>query len=228
MCCVYLFCIWYNEIIFLTPYYIIMFVLPEFKKPYSAFEPYIDAQTMEIHHQKHHGAYVTNLNQALVDGGYHIERIEDIFENITDMSSVIRNNAGGHYNHTIFWSLLHTNMATPSATLALLINQKYGLFDDFKAEFTKAALSVFGSGWVWLVIDNQDQLDIVTTSRQDNPLMSDINRGYPLLGLDVWEHAYYLKYQNRRIEYINAFWSVLDWDMVSERLATRPEMNDLA
>ncbi len=205
-----------------------MFILPELKKPYTAYEPYIDEKTMEIHHQKHHGGYVEKLNRALVEIDYNSDRIEDIFNNIGEFSDTIRNNAGGHYNHTVFWSTLTGTMTTPSMSLMKMITDKFGMLDDFKAEFTKLALSVFGSGWTWLVLNNNNELEIVNTKNQDNPLMSDINAGYQLFGLDVWEHAYYIKHQNKRIEYIRDFWSVLNWDEISMRLSEKPEMNDLA
>ena len=205
-----------------------MFVLPEIKNTYNLYEPYIDAKTMEVHHTKHHAGYIEKLNRALVDMNHDFERIEDLFENITDFSETVRNNAGGHYNHTLFWSLLTDTMTTPSMNLMNLISDKYGMLDDFKAEFTKSVLSVFGSGWAWLVITEAGELDIVTTKNQDNPLMSDIDGGYPLFGLDVWEHAYYLKHQNKRVEYVRNFWSVLDWGEASMRLSEKPEMNDLA
>jgi len=205
-----------------------MFVLPECKKSYTAYEPYIDEKTMNVHHQGHHRGYVEKLNRALVEGGYNFDRIEDIFEHIEDFNSVIRNNAGGHYNHTLYWTLLNDAMTTPSMELMSLINKKYGMLDDFKAEFTKAALEFFGVGWVWLVIDDNNELKIITTKNHDVPLMSDIHEGYPLIVLDLWEHAYYLKHQNKKIDFIKDFWSVLDWDEVSRRLAERPEMNDLA
>jgi Fe-Mn family superoxide dismutase len=186
-----------------------------------------DALTMEIHHQKHHAGYVKKLNQAMVDAGMNTQRIEDLFENITDYPASIRNNAGGHYNHSVFWSILDTKMSTPAPELNEAIAESFGLFEDLKAEFTKAALGVFGSGWCWLVVNAEGKLEIVTTSNQDNPLMSDINKGYPLIGIDVWEHAYYLKYQNKRVDYLNACWSLLDWDVISDRFTNRPEMNDL-
>lgn len=204
-----------------------MFVLPELRNPHSSYEPYIDAETMRIHHEMHHGGYVKKLNQAMVDNDLTTERIEDLFENISEMPTAIRNNAGGHYNHTVFWSLLDDTMATPSPDLFALLNETFGSLDDFKSEFTKQALSVFGSGWCWLVL-NDGKLEITTTKNQDNPLMSDINSGYPLLGVDVWEHAYYLKYQNKRVEYINNIWALIDWDQVSYRFGQKPEMNDLA
>jgi Fe-Mn family superoxide dismutase len=205
-----------------------MFILPECKKPYTAYEPYIDEKTMNVHHLGHHMSYVEKLNRAIVEGGYNYDRIEDIFENIQDFNDAVRNNAGGHYNHTLYWTLLNDTMTTPSMELMNLINTKYGMVDDFKAEFTKAALEFFGAGWVWLVINENNELDIITTKNHDNPLMSDINKGYPLIVLDLWEHGYYLKHQNRKIDFIKDFWSVLDWDEVSMRLSQRPEMNNLA
>jgi len=205
-----------------------MFVLPELRKPYTAYEPYFDAATMEAHYTKHHLGYVTKLNRELADSEHNTERIEDLFEKIDEIPTIVRNNAGAHYNHTVFWTILNTSMSTPSLELMKLITEKYGLLEDFKAEFTKAALSVFGSGWAWLVITEAGELDIVTTPNQDNPLMSHINAGYPLFGLDVWEHAYYLKHHNKRINYVRDFWSLLDWDEVSMRFSQKPEMNDLA
>jgi Fe-Mn family superoxide dismutase len=205
-----------------------MFVLPELKHPYTAYEPYVDETTMMIHHQMHHGGYVKKLNQLLVDQNLNISRIEDIFEDISQYSLAIRNMAGGHYNHTVFWTILDNTMSTPSAELHTAITKTYGSLDDFKAEFTKSALSVFGSGWTWLVVNKEGSIDIVTTSQQDNPLMSDINKGYPIFGVDVWEHAYYLRYQNRRAEYINSLWSLINWHVLSERFSARPEMNNLA
>ena len=205
-----------------------MFVLPDCKRSYSAYEPYIDEKTMRVHHQGHHRAYVEKLNKALVEGGYDFNRIEDIFENIEKFNNVIRNNGGGHYNHTLYWTLLSDSMTTPSEELMTLINKKYGMIEDFKAEFTKAALEFFGVGWVWLVINESNELDIITTKNHDNPLMSDIDKGYPLIVLDLWEHAHYLKHQNKRFDFVKDFWSVLDWEEVSRRLRERPEMNDLA
>lgn len=204
-----------------------MFVLPEFKKSYSDLEPYIDAQTMEIHHTKHHGGYVRKLNQACVDNDLECDRIEDLFERMSELPTAIRNNAGGHYNHTMFWTLLDTKMTRPDTDLHEQIEQTFGGLEDFKAEFTKAALGVFGSGWVWLVAHEDNGLEIVTTKNQDNPLMDDINKGYPILGVDVWEHAYYLKYQNKRVDYIKAMWAVINWEVVSDRYSTRPEMSSI-
>ncbi len=204
-----------------------MFVLPKLKKPYNAFEPYIDERTMYIHHQGHHAKYVEDLNKGLVESGIETERIEDLFERASELSPQVRNNAGGHYNHTLFWTILSDTMSTPSIELNEKILETFGSLDDFKAEFTKHALSVFGSGWTWLVLGENDELFIQNTSMQDNPLMSDLNRrGYPILGLDLWEHAYYLKHQNHRINYIHDFWSVLNWHEVSRRFREKPEMTD--
>lgn len=204
-----------------------MFILPELKRSYSSYEPYIDAKTMEIHHQKHHQGYVEKLNSALIECNNNCDRVEDLFENITDFSDAVRNNAGGHYNHALYWSTLNSIMTNPSVDLMQLISSRYGMMDDFKAEFTKSALGLFGSGWTWLVINKDGELNIINTKGHDNPLMSDINEGYPLFCLDIWEHSYYLKHQNRRLDYINDFWAVLDWDEVSMRLSQRPDMNDL-
>ena len=204
-----------------------MFVLPELKHPHNAFEPYIDAKTMEIHHSKHHDGYVKKLNQALVDHDVKTQRIEDLFENITSYPDSIRNNAGGHYNHSVFWTILDTTVTAPSPELLAALEESFGFLDDFKDKFSTAASSVFGSGWVWLVLNKEGKLEIVATKNQDNPLMSDIDAGYPLFGLDVWEHAYYLNYQNKRTDYINAFWSILNWDEVSRRFEQKPEMNHI-
>lgn len=205
-----------------------MFTLPELKNPYSAYGPYIDAQTMETHHSKHHAGYVKKLNQACIDNNIEPQRVEDLFNDITSLPSAIRNNAGGHYNHTLFWELLSPVMTTPSSELLAKINDDFGGLDAFKNMFNQAALGVFGSGWVWLVVDENNDLKITTTQNQDNPLMSDINTGYPLLGIDVWEHAYYLNYQNRRNEYLENIWALINWEVISGRYAHCLEMNDLA
>lgn len=205
-----------------------MFVLPELRNPYTAYEPYIDAKTMEVHHGQHHAGYIKKLNQACVEADINCECIEDIFAKISELPADIRNNAGGHYNHTLFWSLLDDSMSTPSPELQKALEETFGGLSDFKAEFTKAALGVFGSGWTWLVVNQEGKLEITTTENQDTPLMSDIYTGYPILAVDVWEHAYYLKYQNRRVEYLNAIWSLIDWNVVSERYTHKPKMNDIA
>lgn len=205
-----------------------MYILPKLKCAYDAYEPHIDAETMEIHHSKHHNGYVTKLNQALVDENINEERIESLFENIELYPSSIRNNAGGHYNHTIFWSILcQSSISAPSEELSNAINQTFGNIDTFRDEFLKKAGSVFGSGWCWFVVKDDGSLAIVTTKNQDNPLMSDINTGYPLFGIDVWEHAYYLKYQNKRAEYLEAVWSLLNWGTISQRFENKPEMNEV-
>jgi len=204
-----------------------MFVLPKLKNPTNAYEPYLDAETMGIHHELHHGSYVKKLNQLLVGGNLNISRIEDIFENISDYSGDIRNMAGGHYNHTLFWSWLDNTMSAPSPELHSRIAEDFGDLDAFKNLFTQSAVGLFGSGWVWLVVNKEGKLDIVQTANQDSPLMSDINSGYPIFGIDVWEHAYYLKYKTKRVEYVTALWSLVDWNTISERFSSKPEMNNL-
>lgn len=197
------------------------FTLPPLPYANDALEPHIDAQTMEIHHDKHHNAYVTNLNAALekypeLQG----KSIEELLANNAaavpeDIRTAVRNNGGGHANHSFFWQILKKNEGgAPSGALAEAINQKFGSFDAFKAEFKKAAGGRFGSGWAWLVLDNDGTVSITSTPNQDTPLMEGKT---PLLGLDVWEHAYYLKYQNRRPDYVDAFWNVVNWDEVGSR-----------
>ncbi len=205
-----------------------MFVLPELKYPYSGYGPYFDEETMKVHLEGHHATYLKKLNQALVEHNIDTERIEELFEGADMLPAAVRNNAGGHYNHVLFWSVLTNNMTRPSPELTEAINEKYGMVEDLKAEFTKAALNLFGSGWTWLVLTPEGKLDIVNTQNQDTPLMVDVGKGYPLFGIDLWEHAYYLKYKNDRLSFINAFWALLDWDMISRRFRERPEMNDLA
>ncbi|MCS6824697.1 MAG: superoxide dismutase [Cytophagaceae bacterium] len=194
------------------------FELPELPYTHDALEPHIDKLTMEIHHGKHHNAYVTNLNNAIKGTEWENKSIEEIMANVSKLSPAVRNNGGGHYNHSMFWKVIGPNgQGKPSGELAAAIEKKWGSFDKFKEEFTAAATTRFGSGWAWLILDN-GQLEICSTPNQDNPLM-DIaeKKGYPLLGLDVWEHAYYLKYQNRRPEYIAAFWNVVNWEEVAKR-----------
>lgn len=193
-----------------------LFTLPNLPYAYDALEPHIDAQTMEIHHSKHHQAYVTNLNNAVVGTDAVDKPLEDIIKSIDKYSAAIRNNGGGHWNHSFFWTLLSPNASlVPTGALAKAIDAKWGSLDAFKEEFDKAAVSRFGSGWAWLSLDPSGALAICSTPNQDNPLMPGVGcGGTPLLALDVWEHAYYLKYQNRRAEYIRAFWSVLDWKVV--------------
>ena len=195
------------------------FELPPLPYPYDALEPYIDARTMEIHHTGHHGAYVRNVNAALEKHPELQNRnIEDLLRNINqipeDIRTAVRNNGGGHANHSIFWTIMGPNAGgEPSGELAQAINQTFGSFATFKEQFSAAAAGVFGSGWAWLVLNN-GRLEIVTRPNQDSPYMDGL---YPVMGLDVWEHAYYLKYQNRRPEYIANWWNVVNWDAVAQR-----------
>ena len=195
------------------------FNLPKLPYAYDALEPYIDAQTMEIHYTKHHQAYVTNLNNAVAGTDAEGKSLEEILKNIEKYPIAVRNNGGGHWNHSLFWEELSPAPAlVPSGKLISEIESKWGSLDKFKEEFNKAAVSRFGSGWAWLCVEPDGKLEICSTANQDNPLMPGVGcGGVPILGLDVWEHAYYLKYQNRRAEYINAFWSVLDWKVVENR-----------
>lgn len=190
--------------------------LPKLPYAYDALEPHFDAQTMEIHHTKHHQAYVTNLNNALAGTEGEGKELEEIFKNIDKYPVAVRNNGGGHWNHSLFWNQLSPNAAKePTGKLKAAIDAKWGALDKFKEEFNKAAMGRFGSGWAWLCVEADGSLEICSTANQDNPLMSGVGcSGSPILGLDVWEHAYYLKYQNRRAEYVSAFWSVLDWKVV--------------
>jgi len=196
------------------------FELPPLPYDFAALEPVIDAKTMEIHHDKHHGAYVTNLNNALKDKPeWQNKSIEDILMNITTVPeavrTTVRNNGGGHYNHTLFWEILKPggrNM--PGGDLARAIEQTFSSFDSFKEKLSQAAVTRFGSGWAWLVLDETKKLQVYSTANQDSPLM---DGHFPILGLDVWEHAYYLKYQNRRPEYVGAVWQVFNWDEVGKR-----------
>ena len=200
------------------------FALPPLGYSYDALEPFIDRQTMEIHYSKHHQAYVNKLNEAKAKiKDLNNKTLNDVLLNINDipkdLQGAIRNNAGGHYNHSLFWSLLKTN-TTPSEKVLKLINKNFESLDNFKLLFTKAAMGIFGSGWVWL-IKQDGKLKIITTPNQDNPLMTGIvnDLGTPINALDIWEHAYYLKYQNKRADYLTAFWSVLNWEKVEDLLA---------
>lgn len=196
------------------------FQLPPLPYAYDALEPHIDARTMEIHHTKHHNTYVTNLNNAIT-GQSELENktIEQILRNISSVPENIRqaviNNGGGHHNHSLFWEIMTPGGSqSPTGGLASAINQTFGGFDTFKTKFADAAKGRFGSGWAWLVQDQGGALQVISTANQDSPLM----QGHtPLLGLDVWEHAYYLKYQNRRPDYIEAWWNVVNWDQVAKR-----------
>ncbi len=196
------------------------FVVPPLSYSYSALEPFIDTKTMEIHHGKHHQAYVDKLNSAIsthpIEGD-----LEQVFKTISKHDVAVRNNGGGHYNHSLFWqSLAPATGQMPSGKLLAAINAKFGSMEQFKEAFNTAAKGVFGSGWVWLLTNNKGDMWIQTTPNQDNPLMKRLVKrtGKPLLMLDVWEHAYYLKYQNKRADYIDAFWKVINWQEVAKRI----------
>jgi Fe-Mn family superoxide dismutase len=197
------------------------FTLPPLPYLKESLEPFIDLMTMEIHHGKHHNAYVTNLNKAIENTDADKMSIEDILKNISKYPVVIRNNAGGHFNHSMFWTLLRPNGGgSPNGKLGNAIHSAFDSFDEFKKQFTESAKGRFGSGWAWLIKNESDKLEICSTPNQDNPLM-DIaeKKGIPILGLDVWEHAYYLKYQNRRSDYIEAWWNIVNWNEASNRFS---------
>ena len=198
------------------------FELPQLGYAYDALEPVIDAQTMQIHHSKHHQAYVNNLNKALEGTTAENLSLEEIIKNISKYSTAVRNNAGGHYNHSLFWTILTPVKNThPSERLLQAINQQFGSVDSLKILLNSAASNQFGSGWAWLSLDKNNKLFISSTSNQDNPLMDLAEKpGRPVLGIDVWEHAYYLKYQNKRADYLSAIWDVINWDEVSKRYET--------
>ena len=198
------------------------FTLPALPYASNALEPHIDARTMEIHHGKHHNAYVTNLNNAIAGSDAEKLSIEDICKNISKYPVAVRNNGGGHYNHSMFWTILGPNAGgKPSGAISDAINGAFGSFEEFKTQFAAAAAGRFGSGWAWLVVDSSKKMKITSTPNQDNPHMDVAEtKGTPILGLDVWEHAYYLNYQNRRPDYIAAFWNVVNWDEVGKRLSS--------
>jgi len=209
------------------------FELPKLVYDYAALEPHIDARTMEIHHSKHHQAYVTNLNNAIAGGEWESKSLEEILANVSKLPAAVRNNGGGHYNHTLYWNIMAPNAGgSPKGDLLDALNRYFGSFDKFKEQLTAAGMTRFGSGWAWLVkVGNE--LKITSTPNQDNPLMdlptgqaglptgqaglAEV-KGVPILGVDVWEHAYYLKYQNRRNEYLAAFWNVVNWEEVGRRM----------
>lgn len=195
------------------------FTLPPLPYATDALEPNIDKLTMEIHHDKHHAAYVKNLNDALANSAYASLGLEQILAKITDKDKAIRNNGGGHYNHSLFWSLLSPKATAPSAKLKSAVTTAFGSWEAFQTKFNDAAKTVFGSGWAWLIVTPDKKLAIVSTPNQDNPLMANLvkDKGTPILALDVWEHAYYLKHQNKRPEYIEAFWKVINWEEVDKR-----------
>lgn len=196
------------------------FTLPNLPYALDALEPHIDKMTMEIHHGKHHNAYVTNLNKAVEGGEWASKSIEDILANISKLSPAVRNNGGGHYNHSLFWQVMKQNGGgTPTGDLAAAITRDLGSFDKFKETFSNAGVTRFGSGWAWL-ISQHGKLVVASSPNQDNPMMDIAEvKGVPILGMDVWEHAYYLKYQNRRTDYVAAFWNVINWDEVAKRFA---------
>jgi len=195
------------------------FTLPDLPYPFDALEPHIDAKTMEIHHDKHHGTYVTRLNGALEKApAFQNKPIEEILRSLDkipkEVQTAVRNHGGGHYNHTLFWKMLAPKAGgKPSGELARALDKKFGSFDTFKEQFTTAASNLFGSGWAWLVVDPSGDLSVTTTPNQDNPISQGLT---PIFGIDVWEHAYYLKYQNRRPDYITAFWNVVSWTAIEE------------
>jgi Fe-Mn family superoxide dismutase len=195
------------------------FEVPPLPYDYNALEPYIDTQTMQIHHDLHHGAYVTNLNNAIKESAVASWSLEDLVSRINEVPenirTAVRNNAGGHINHSMFWQIMGPNKGgAPSGELASAIDQTFGSFEKFKEAFKDAGVKRFGSGWVWLVLDKGGQLQVISTANQDNPLMDGL---YPVMGNDVWEHAYYLKYQNKRPAYLDAWWNVVNWDVVASR-----------
>src|SRR6188768_2221364 len=197
------------------------FTLPQLPYSFNALEPHIDSKTMEIHHGKHHQAYVTNLNNAIANSDAEKLSIEELCKNISKYPAPVRNNGGGHYNHSLFWTLMKQNGGgNPSGALGEAINAAFGSFDEFKTKFAAAGTGRFGSGWAWLIVGADKKLAITSTPNQDNPLMDVAEvKGSPVLGLDVWEHAYYLNYQNRRPDYITAWWNVVNWDEASKRFS---------
>ena len=195
------------------------FQLPDLNYGFDSLEPHIDAKTMQIHHGKHHAGYTSKLNAAVEGTDLEGKSIEDLLSNLDLSNSAVRNNGGGYYNHCLFWEIMSPNGGgSPSGNLLAAIEKAFGSFDEFKAEFSKAAATRFGSGWAWLCAHSDGSLEICSTANQDNPIMNGIGcGGSPILGLDVWEHAYYLNYQNRRPDYINGFFNVIDWIKVEQK-----------
>jgi Fe-Mn family superoxide dismutase len=191
--------------------------------PYAnnALEPHIDATTMEIHHDRHHNAYVTNLNAAIKDSEWDSKTIEEILANISKVAPAVRNNGGGHFNHDLFWSIMGPNAGgNPTGDLAAAIDKTFGSFDELKKQVSASGATRFGSGWAWLIVKADKTLAVCSTPNQDNPLMDIAEvKGTPILGIDVWEHAYYLKYQNKRPDYLAAIWNVINWNAVADRYA---------
>jgi len=197
------------------------FELPALPYASDALEPHIDKETMEIHHGKHHQAYVDNLNKAIAGTDAENLTIEEICKNISKYPAAVRNNGGGHYNHSLFWTILSSNGGgAPSGDLAAAIDAAFGSFDELKKKLQEAGATRFGSGWAWLVVDSSGKLQVTSTANQDNPLFDIAEvKGTPILGIDVWEHAYYLKYQNKRPGYLEAIFNVIDWNAVAQRYA---------
>ncbi len=197
------------------------FQLPKLPYAYDALEPHIDARTMEIHHSKHHNGYTTNLNNAIEGTDLESKPILDILKNLDMSNMAVRNNGGGFYNHDLFWKIMSPNGGgEPSGELAAAINEEFGSYDGFKEVFSKAAATRFGSGWAWLCVHKGGKVKVCSTPNQDNPIMPEVGcGGFPILGLDVWEHAYYLHYQNRRPDYISSFFNLINWEEVSRRYA---------
>ena len=196
------------------------FELPQLPYAYDALEPHIDARTMEIHHSKHHNAYITNVNAAIAGTELEGKSIEAILKNLDMKNMAVRNNGGGHFNHSLFWAIMSPNGGgLPSGELLVAIESAFGTFEEFKARFSKAGITQFGSGWAWLCV-KEGKLDVCGTPNQDNTLMPGVGcGGTPILGMDVWEHAYYLHYQNRRPDYVEAFFNVINWKEVNRRYA---------
>lgn len=194
------------------------FTLPPLPYSHDALEPHIDTATMQVHHGKHHQAYVDNLNKAIAGTPNENKSLEDLVATAGSISPAVRNNGGGHWNHTFFWETLGPKAGgQPSGKLAEAINSTFGSFDAFKEKFNNAGMTRFGSGWAWLIVKN-GKLEVTSTPNQDNPLMDVAEtKGTPVLGVDVWEHAYYLKYQNRRADYLNAFWNAVKWEKINQR-----------
>ena len=194
------------------------FQLPDLNYNHDALEPYIDSKTMQIHHGKHHAGYTAKLNAAITETDLENKSIEEILTSLDMNNSAVRNNGGGYYNHCLFWEVMSPNGGgSPEGSLSLAIDKSFGSFDEFKSRFSAAAGTRFGSGWAWLCVDSDGSLEVCSTANQDNPLMPGECGKTPILGLDVWEHAYYLNYQNRRPDYVEAFFNVIDWSIVSAK-----------
>ena len=194
------------------------FQLPDLNYDHDALEPYIDSKTMQIHHGKHHAGYTAKLNAAITETDLENKSIEEILTSLDMNNSAVRNNGGGYYNHCLFWEVMSPNGGgSPEGSLSIAIDKSFGSFDEFKSRFSAAAGTRFGSGWAWLCVDSDGSLEVCSTANQDNPLMPGECGKTPILGLDVWEHAYYLNYQNRRPDYVEAFFNVIDWSVVSAK-----------